>query len=73
MAPKRNHVLVRLARVLHLCQTRRILPPVDDLARDLGCHPRTVYRLLAAIEEAHIPVPLRRGRDAGDMRQRRSA
>lgn len=67
----RNHALVRMAKLLQVCLTRRVLPPLSELAAELGCHPRTVRRTLEAMQEAHLPVPMFRAPEPGEMRKRR--
>lgn len=52
-------MLVRTLRLAKTLEGRRYMPGVAWLARELGCHPRTLYRDLAALQEAHWPVPMR--------------
>lgn len=59
MKGNRRKMTVRLVRLMALCHTRRTLPTLQDMARELGCCQKTVRRDLEAFEEAHIPVPPR--------------
>lgn len=51
---RRGAMLVRNLRILQLLTARKYR--VSDLARAIGEHPRTVYRDLAAMQEAHLPI-----------------
>ena len=71
MSARRNHALVRMAKLMKVCLSYRVLPPLSDLAVELGCHPRTVRRTLEAMQEAHLPVPMFRADTPHAMRKRR--
>jgi predicted DNA-binding transcriptional regulator YafY len=55
----RNRMLVRALRLATYLRGRRYMPRVPDIARELGCDKRTVYRDINALEEAHWPLPMR--------------
>lgn len=46
--------MARLVVLAHGC--KGYLPPISELARDLGVCQRTVYRYLAALEDEGVPV-----------------
>lgn len=52
-------MLVRALKLAKALEAHRYMPHVDALAKELNCHKRTVYRDLAALEEAHWPTPMR--------------
>lgn len=54
---QRNRIIRRVTRLMVLCQSRRVLPSVQWLSRELGVCQRTVYRDLMALHEAGYPVP----------------
>lgn len=54
---KRSATLVRALRLARALQGRRYRPAVDVLAAQLQVTTRTVYRDLAALQEAHYRVP----------------
>jgi len=64
----RSVIVRRLARLMVLCETRRVLPSLQDLAQELGVHPRTIRRDLAVLSEAGWPVPPVRAYNPVDMR-----
>lgn len=51
----RNRLLIRMLRLMRLLDTRRGRS-VRDLASELGVTYRTVYRDLAALQEAQLPI-----------------
>ena len=53
----RNEIAIRLATLIRLAVSRRWLPPIPELARELAVHPRTVKRDLAALEAAGVVRP----------------
>lgn len=55
---QRKHVIVRLAKMLLICQSRRwYMPPLAQLAAEHRCSVRTIRRDLEALEEAGVMVP----------------
>ena len=55
---QRKRVIVRITRLMALCQAYRVaLPSLPHMAALLGCSTRTVRRDLEALEEAGITVP----------------
>lgn len=66
---RRGDVAARLLRLMWLLAGERWLPPLQQLARELEVHQRTVRRYLAVLETAppfpapFVGVPPRRGED----------
>lgn len=56
---RRNLTLVRVLWLARAIQGLRCMPKIEGLARELGVHRRTIYRDLAALEEAGWPLPAR--------------
>jgi predicted DNA-binding transcriptional regulator YafY len=63
MSGVRGRLLVRLARELLYLRARRCMPEVEVMAAEMGVCVRTLYRDLAALEEAGWPLPMRRSDD----------
>lgn len=62
----RTALAARLARLIRMALTQRTLPHVDDLARQLSVHARTVRRDLEALRAGGVSVPpLRLWREEG--------
>lgn len=55
----RARLIVRIARLILFLNGRRHMPDVQTLAAQLGVTPRTLYRDLAALEEAGMVLPRR--------------
>jgi predicted DNA-binding transcriptional regulator YafY len=55
----RNKIARRLAALLKALHGRRFMPTMAELSRELGASERTVYRDLAALEEAGFQLPRR--------------
>lgn len=55
----RARLIVRLARLILLLMHRRYMPDPEVLAAQLGVSVRTLYRDLAALEEAGAVLPRR--------------
>lgn len=53
----RNEIAIRLATLMRIMASRRWMPRLQDLARELQVHPRTVRRDLAALQAAQVPLP----------------
>ena len=53
----RNRTLVRCLRLWRELDGRRVLPPLQEMAREHGVSTRTIRRDLAALEAAHVPIP----------------
>jgi len=53
----RNRTLVRCLRLWRELDGRRVLPSLEELAREHGVSTRTIRRDLAALEEAYYAVP----------------
>lgn len=50
---------IRIATLIQRLQGRRRMPSLDDLARELDVHKRTIYRDLIALEYAGVRLPRR--------------
>ena len=55
----RSRLIVRLARLILYLNGRRYMPDPQVLAAQLGVSERTLYRDLAALEEAGAILPKR--------------
>lgn len=56
---RRNQIARRLCALVRYLDGRRYMPEMEFLARGLGCSHRTLYRDLAALEEAGFILPKR--------------
>lgn len=55
---RRLRSIMRLIELLDMCRDgRRYMPSLPELAKQLGCHQRTVRRDLEALEAVGIDVP----------------
>ena len=55
---RRLRTIMRLIDLLDMCRDgRRYMPSLPALAKQLGCHARTVRRDLVALEACGIDVP----------------
>lgn len=55
---RRLRSIMRLIELLDMCRDgRRYMPTMPELAKQLGCHQRTVRRDLVALEACGIDVP----------------
>lgn len=55
----RSRLIVRLARLILYLNGRRYMPDAQILAAQLGVSVRTLFRDLAALEEAGMVLPKR--------------
>lgn len=55
----RKRIIVRLVKLMAMCESYQYLPTLDELGSQFRVNPRTVRRDLEAIEEAGVPVPPR--------------
>ena len=55
----RHAPLVRCLKLVRILSGRRYMPDVGDIASELECSRRTVFRYLVALEEAGFPLPRR--------------
>lgn len=60
MGTGRVTVIGRMARMIVLCQTRKTLPSIGEMAREFGVCNRTIMRDLKALSEAGVAVPMLR-------------
>lgn len=55
-SPARSRMVVRAIWILRTLETSAIGWTADELANTLEVHRRTIYRDLAALQEAHVPM-----------------